>query len=101
MSRTKNGSLPSYRLYKRTGQAVVTLDGKDHYLGEYGTLSSKQTYKRLIDAWLARQELARSTEADLPSLSVVTDVVSVNEVMLAYLRHAEAYYKPTAEGEQK
>jgi integrase len=101
MSRTKNGSLPSYRLYKRTGQAVVTLNGKDHYLGEYGSLSSKQKYKRLIDAWLARQEHARSTVEALLPPSVVTVTVSVNEVILAYVRHAEAYYKPTAEGEQK
>ena len=56
MPRTKTGSLPSYRLYKRTGQAVVTIDGHDHYLGAYGSPESKKAYNRLIDAWLARQE---------------------------------------------
>lgn len=25
--------IPSYRLHKASGQAVVTLDGRDHYLG--------------------------------------------------------------------
>ena len=29
--------LPSYRLHKPTGQAVVTLNGKDNYLGRHGT----------------------------------------------------------------
>jgi hypothetical protein len=56
MPRTKAGSLPSYRLYKRTGQAVVTLDGHDHYLGPYGSPESRKAYNRLIEAWLARQE---------------------------------------------
>ena len=39
MRRRKN--LPSYRLHKPTGQAVVTLNGKDHYLGRHGTRESK------------------------------------------------------------
>jgi hypothetical protein len=28
--------IPSYRLQKPTGQAVVTLSGKDVYLGKFG-----------------------------------------------------------------
>jgi hypothetical protein len=32
---------PSYRLHKRTGQAVVTIDGKDIYLGKHGSRPSK------------------------------------------------------------
>ena len=30
--------VPSYRVHKASGQAVVTLGGKDHYLGKYGML---------------------------------------------------------------
>lgn len=29
--------IPSYRRHKPTGQARVTLGGKDFYLGRYGT----------------------------------------------------------------
>ena len=29
--------LPSYRLHKASGQAVVTLSGRDDYLGPYGS----------------------------------------------------------------
>jgi len=29
--------VPSYRLHKPSGQAVVTLDSRDHYLGVYDT----------------------------------------------------------------
>jgi hypothetical protein len=53
---TKKGSPPSYRLYKRTNQVVITIDGEDHSLGEFGSLESKQKYQRLIRAWLDRQE---------------------------------------------
>jgi hypothetical protein len=31
---------PSYLLHKATGQARVRIDGKDEYLGEYGSLES-------------------------------------------------------------
>ena len=34
MPRLKN-KVPSYRLHKATGQAVVTLNGRDIYLGVY------------------------------------------------------------------
>ena len=45
--------VPSYRLHKPSGQAVVTLDGGDHYLGPYGSAASKREYERLIAKWLA------------------------------------------------
>ena len=32
--------IPSYRLHKPTGQAVVRLDGRDYYLGRHGSDSS-------------------------------------------------------------
>lgn len=32
MPRTKSGSLPTYHLHRRTGQAVVMIDGRDFYL---------------------------------------------------------------------
>ena len=47
--------LPSYRLHKPTGLAVVTIpiDGrpKDFYLGPYGTPASKTEYAKLIDRY--------------------------------------------------
>ena len=39
---------PKYRLHKPTGQAVVTIDGKDRYLGKHGTAESREGYDRLI-----------------------------------------------------
>jgi integrase len=53
MPRTRPDFVPSYRRHKPTGQGVVTLNGKDHYLGRYGTVASKAEYDRLISEWLA------------------------------------------------
>lgn len=44
---------PSYRRHKASGQAVVTIDRRDHYLGVHGSPESKRAYDRLIAEWLA------------------------------------------------
>ena len=45
--------IPSYRFHKNSGQAVVTIDGHDFYLGLHDTPASKQKYARLVQEWLA------------------------------------------------
>ena len=57
---------PRYRHHKASGQAVVTLNGKDHYLGPHGTKASKAEYDRLIACWLAngRDSVRLSPGAD-------------------------------------
>jgi len=40
--------LPKYRKQRTSGQANVTLDGKDHYLGRHGTKASRHEYDRLV-----------------------------------------------------
>jgi hypothetical protein len=90
-----NFRIPSYRLHKATGLAVVTITSRDVYLGKHDTPESRAEYDRLIAEWLAtgrRPIVAESTsETDL----------TINETLLAYLRHADAYYvkngKPTSE----
>jgi len=44
--------LPSYRLHKPSGQAVVTIKGKDHYLGGFETPESRDRYGALISELL-------------------------------------------------
>jgi hypothetical protein len=44
---------PSYRKHRASGQAVVTLDGQDHYPGPHGTAASKREYIRLVSQWRA------------------------------------------------
>ena len=44
---------PSYRLHKPSGRAVVTLNGKDYYLGVHNSKESKLAYARVIGEWSA------------------------------------------------
>jgi hypothetical protein len=47
--------VPSYRRHKATGQAVVTLDGKSHYLGRYGSRVSQVRYWMEIREWYEKE----------------------------------------------
>ena len=86
---TRIRKIPSYRLHKPTGQAVVRLNGKDHYLGKHGTDASNEAYHRLIGEWLATGQ-HRTPEP--VSQSAITDL-SINEFILAFYRHAEKHYR--------
>jgi hypothetical protein len=76
--------VPKYRRHS-SGQARVTLNGKDFLLGPYNTAQSREAYNRLVAEWLAR----RGTFGVPPDRS---PVLSVNEVILAYWNHATEYY---------
>lgn len=84
---------PSYRLHKATRQAVVTLNGRDYYLGEHGSQVSRSAYDRLISEWLAHGRRLPPSRDD-PDYTVT-------EVVAAYWQHAERYYhrngEPTSE----
>ncbi len=45
--------VPSDRRHKPSGQAVVTLNGRDSYLGKCNTQASRIESDRLIGEWLA------------------------------------------------
>jgi hypothetical protein len=75
---------PSYRLHAASGQAVVTIDGKDHYLGEHGSQASRTRYNTLIADW-------RANGCRLPSTTPQEQLL-IKELVLAFWRHAKAYY---------
>ncbi len=54
MPRLKANELPTLRHHRASGRAVVTLSGKDHYCGAWGTQEAQATYHRLVAEWLAR-----------------------------------------------
>lgn len=83
--------LPSYRLHKGSGQAVVTLDGRDHYLGTFGTPESRAEYDRLMVEWLAARRLKPPTP-DLAGDATPGDI-TIHELLLAFWRHAERHYR--------
>lgn len=74
--------LPSYRLHKASGQAKVTLAGKDFYLGPFGSSESKQRYATLIAEFEASNRSTVFKAAEL----------TMSQVCLAYLEFALPYY---------
>jgi len=84
----KKPRIPSYRLHRASGQAIVTLSGRDHYLGVHGTAESHAEYERLVAEWLAGGRGAvpdRSPDA------------TVSEVLAAYWAWAQEYYRKHGE----
>src|SRR5215217_651349 len=84
--------VPSYRLHKPSGQAVVTLGGRDLYLGKHGTPESRAEYDRLLAEWLAGGRRPVATAA-----GAAPGDLSVNELILAYVRFADGYYRKNGE----
>lgn len=82
--------IPKYRKH-RSGQARVTFAGKTFYLGKHGTPESRQRYKALVNEWLTRT--GRFTPADTPPSPANPLGATVNEVILAYLKHAREDYQ--------
>ncbi len=80
--------LPKYRLHRASGQAVVTIRGKDFYLGPHGTKVSKAEYDRIVAEWLAAGR-------HLPEVG--DESFTVDEVLAAYWRHAKGYYRTNGE----
>jgi len=76
--------IPSYRRHKHSGQAVVTLDGRDFYLGPWRSKVSRTEYDRLIGEWLANGRR-------LPSSLNQTDI-TITELVELYWDFAKSYY---------
>ena len=100
----KPNVLPSYLLHAQSGQARVRIDGRDFLLGPYGSDESRIRYAELVSKSAAglsvdpiggnRGSLPRNGTGEDPGPSVA-------ELLLAFHRHAVAYYvkddQPTAE----
>lgn len=77
-------ALPKYRKHRASGKAVVTLDGKDFYLGPHGTKASKLEYDRLIGEWLTNGRRL-PVEAKESSITIV-------QLCAEYWRFSKTYY---------
>jgi integrase len=100
---SRQSRIPTYRRHKQSGQAIVTLtDGlggrRDVLLGKYGTAASRAEYARVIAEWEAGGR-------HLPQTAAVPADLTVNEVVVRFLPHAEQHYRhadgsPTSELEE-
>lgn len=98
MTRNKSPRVPSYRLHKSSGLAVVRLNGRDFYLGKHGCDESKNEYERLVAEWLTNN---RQLPNSYRNLSNPPNALTIGELVLAFWAFAETYYvkngKPTGE----
>ena len=85
-----NNKLPSYRLHKASGQAVVTLSGKDIYLGMHDTEESRATYRRVIAEWLENQQ--QTPASSCTGAKPETQAADINGLFVAYWRFCKEYY---------
>lgn len=81
----KSIRIPAYRRHS-SGQARVTISGKDHLLGAYGSEESKASYQRLIAEWLATPAKQQTSQQSM------SDQLLVSELILKYWTYASDYY---------
>jgi integrase len=79
--------LPSLRLHKADGRAVVTLGGRDIFLGTYGTPESRAEYDRQIAIYVAAGRRRPAPATNDPA------ELSVNELLVVAWRHFQEYYR--------
>jgi hypothetical protein len=83
--------VPSYRLHRQSGQAVVTLTDavtgrrKDHLLGKHGSAASREEYKRVVLDWEARGRRLTEVTKELD--------LTLAELIARYWKHVEEYYR--------
>lgn len=84
---------PKYSYHKASKQAVVTIQGRDIYLGPWQSKASKLEYDRLIGEWLAAGRQAPVRPGDVGT--------SIMELAAGYWDFAKANYvkdgKPTGQ----
>ena len=73
-TRRQSTKIPSYRLHKPSGRGVVTLNGRDIWLGKHGTPDSRERYDRAVNEWLAngRRPVRTTTTEDMTIVELVT-----------------------------
>ena len=79
---------PAYTLHKPTQQARVRINGKDIYLGEYGTPESYSKYEEVVGEWFRQGDVDRFT-------------LTSDELAIRFVEFAKSYYvkndEPTCE----
>jgi integrase len=113
MPRRTKGSVPSLVHHKPSDRARVRINGRDHWLGKWGSPEARLAYERLIAEYLANgrivppQPTAAAVTIEVrPSLpgarvhaghaapaTTVSETLSVAELTLMYLDYCQVYYR--------
>jgi integrase len=90
--------VPKYREYKPKNLGVVRIDGRDHYLGKFGSPESYEKYHRLLAERYARGPSGVPVNQESKPQS---EVLNITELSVGYYRHCENWYvkngKPTTQ----
>jgi integrase len=81
---------PKLSRHKASGRAYVHLDGRDHYLGTYGSKEAKRNYDQLVAKWLAAGKDAPATCHDDVGPTLL-------ELSVDYIKWAKIYYRKQGE----
>lgn len=92
----KANVLPSYLLHKKSGQARVRLNGRDVYLGPYGSEESRIRYAEIVSSAVGGVPVdpisPRASRADPRGSREADPGPTVGEVCLVFLQHAKSHY---------
>lgn len=86
---SRRPSVPAYGLHKASGQARVAIGGRTIYLGKYGSPESHEKYAREI----AQLAMEPEPEPLLQLRDAAGYDLTVNEVLVRYLRWADQHYR--------
>lgn len=89
MARTVR-KIPSYRLHKARNLAVVSFNGRNIYLGPYGSPESRREYDRVVQEWLASERQAPVAKPVGPHQAGPSFTIA--ELIVRYWAFAEGYY---------
>ena len=105
MPRLKNRP-PKYYLHKRSGSAVVRINGREVYLGKYGSPESHERYAEALAEWkeslqpepatpeTAFDKLAkRVTVVSLRERKEAGHPLTINELIIVSIKRARDYYR--------
>jgi hypothetical protein len=80
--------IPSYCHHKAKSLAYMRPGTEFVYLGAYDSPESKLKYDRVVTEWLARGRTPAPAKD-------AADGLSINELLLAYVRFAQDFYRDT------
>ncbi len=84
--RSVEPKIPKYRLHRPSGRAVMTIAGRDVYLGARGSAASKAEYRRRLGEYLASGGLAHASGGQ--------SELTIIEIIAAYWQYICGAYKP-------
>jgi len=120
MAGRPKGSVPALVHHKPSGRARVRINGRDHWLGKWGSAEASLAYDRLITEFLASRRIDPVREQPPePVAQVVVETASpgitvtpvdtalnaygpipseptVAEIVMRYLEHCDTYYRTPA-----